>query len=85
MKASGCSVPSPKGTFYVWSRIPRKYAAMTSMEFAQLLLQETGIVCAPGTGFGEYGEGYVRFALVADTKRLKEATRRIKKIMDIEA
>ncbi len=85
MHAAGWNVPSPKATFYVWSRIPMKYAAMTSMEFAQLLLQETGIVCAPGTGFGEYGEGYVRFALVAKAPRLIEAAKRIKKILDIEA
>ncbi len=84
MRAAGWDVPCPKGTFYIWSRIPRKYAAMTSMEFAQLLLKETGIVCAPGTGFGEYGEGYVRFALVADTKRLKEAAKRIKKLLAME-
>ncbi len=85
MRAAGWNVPNPKATFYIWAKIPMKFGALTSMEFAQLMLKETGIVCAPGTGFGEYGEGYVRFALVADIKRLKEAAKRIKKILEIEA
>jgi len=55
------------------------------MEFVSLLIKETGVALAPGTGFGEYGEGYVRFALVKDEEKLIEATKRIKKLLDMEA
>ncbi|MGB2706464.1 MAG: LL-diaminopimelate aminotransferase [Candidatus Omnitrophota bacterium] len=80
----GWDVPLPKATFYVWARIPDKYSALTSMEFVSLLIKETGVVIAPGTGFGEYGEGYVRFALVEDANRLKEAVKRIKRVLEME-
>ncbi len=85
LKNIGWEVPSPKATFYIWARIPDKYSALTSMEFVSLLIKEAGVAIAPGTGFGEYGEGYVRFALVEDEKRLLEAAQRIKKILDMEA
>lgn len=84
LKEAGWAMPMPKATFYVWARIPDKYSALTSMEFVALLIKETGVVIAPGTGFGEYGEGYVRFALVEDTQRIKEAVKRIKRILEME-
>lgn len=80
----GWKVPAPKATFYIWARIPDKYSALTSMEFVSLLIKETGVVIAPGTGFGEYGEGFVRFALVEDTGRIEEAVKRIKRILEME-
>ncbi len=79
----GWKVKRPKATFYIWARIPLKYDALTSMEFAELLVNEAGVVVAPGTGFGEYGEGYIRFALVEDEKRLKIACERIKKVLSM--
>ena len=85
LKDVGWDVPKPKATFYLWARIPDKYSALTSMEFATLLIREVGVVSAPGTGFGEYGEGYVRFALVEDEDRLREAARRIRKVLEMEA
>ncbi len=80
----GWKVPSPRATFYLWARIPDKYSALTSMEFVSLLIREAGVVLAPGTGFGEYGEGFVRFALVEEEARLKEAAGRIKKVLEME-
>ncbi|MFH1045943.1 MAG: LL-diaminopimelate aminotransferase [Candidatus Omnitrophota bacterium] len=77
----GWNVKKPKATFYVWARIPLKYDALTSMEFAELLVNEAGVVAAPGIGFGEYGEGYVRFALIEEEKKLKLACERIKKVL----
>ncbi|NQT00004.1 MAG: LL-diaminopimelate aminotransferase [Candidatus Omnitrophica bacterium] len=77
----GWKVKKPKATFYIWARIPLKFDALTSMEFAELLVNEAGVIVAPGTGFGEYGEGYVRFALVEDEPRLKLALARIKKVL----
>ncbi|MBU0683976.1 MAG: LL-diaminopimelate aminotransferase [Candidatus Omnitrophota bacterium] len=80
----GWEVPKPKATFYLWARIPDKYSALTSMEFVSLLIREVGVVLSPGTGFGEYGEGFVRFALVENEDRLREAVNRIQKVLEME-
>lgn len=84
LRKIGWDMPMPKATFYVWARIPDKYSALTALEFVGLLIRETGVVAAPGTGFGEYGEGYVRFALVEDVSRIKEAVKRIKRVLEME-
>ena len=77
----GWPVAKPKATFYVWAKIPSKFSALTSLEFVTLLMEETGVVCSPGTGFGEFGEGFVRFALVDDVKRLAVAVKRIESVL----
>ncbi len=84
LNSIGWQVEKPKGTFYLWAHIPPKYAALTSLEFATLLVEEAGVVVAPGTGFGEYGEGYVRFALVEKEERIKIAVKRIEKLLKAE-
>ncbi len=81
----GWNVPRPKATFYLWCKIPDKYSALTSNEFVALLIREAGVVASPGTGFGEYGEGYIRFALVEKEERLREAVKRIKKVLEMQA
>ena len=73
----------PKATFYVWAKIPLKFSALTSLEFATLLVQEAGVVVSPGSGFGEYGEGFVRFALVEPEPRLIEAVARIARVLQM--
>lgn len=77
----GWDVPQPKSTFYIWAHLPLKFSTLNSLEFASLLVKEAGVGSAPGTGFGEYGEGYVRFATVQPEARLKEALRRIQKVL----
>ncbi len=77
----GWKIKKPRATFYVWCHIPDPYRALTSMEFTELMLRETGVCVSPGTGFGEYGEGYVRFALVVPEERIKQALERIKKFL----
>jgi len=77
----GWEVKKPRATFYVWARIPLKFSALTSMEFTELLIRETGVAVAPGTGFGEYGEGFVRFAMVVDEERISEALKRIDRLL----
>lgn len=79
----GWKVDRPKATFYIWAHIPLKYSTFSAMEFTNLLLDEAGIAVAPGTGFGEYGEGYVRFALVEKEERLKMAIERLKKMLEL--
>ncbi len=84
LREIGWDVPTPKATFYLWARIPEKYRNLTSMEFVSLLIKEVGIVVSPGTGFGEGGEGYVRFALVEPEDRLIKAVRKIKKVLEMD-
>jgi alanine-synthesizing transaminase len=74
----GWSVPKPKGTMFVWAPIPDPFLAMGSLEFAKMLIQECKVAVSPGIGFGEYGEGYVRFALVENEQRIKQALRSLK-------
>ena len=80
----GWELPLPRATFYVWAKIPLKFSALTSLEFATLLVQEAGVVAAPGSGFGEYGEGFVRFALVEPEARLQEAVKRIARVLAMD-
>lgn len=70
----GWSLEYPKATFYVWVPTPRK---MNSIEFANYVLEKTGIIVTPGVGYGQYGEGYIRIALTVDVPRLKEAIKRL--------
>ncbi|MDR1941542.1 MAG: LL-diaminopimelate aminotransferase [Endomicrobium sp.] len=73
----GWDVKLPKATFYVWAKVPNGY---TSAKAVSKLLDEAAIVCTPGNGMGQSGEGYVRFALTVETTRIKEALERIAKI-----
>lgn len=84
LKDIGWAISKPKATFYVWARIPDKYSALTAMEFASLLIEEAGVVVAPGTGFGDHGEGFIRFAVVENEDRIREAVKRIKYVLEME-
>jgi LL-diaminopimelate aminotransferase len=73
----GWTIPMPEATFYVWAPVPEGY---NSMSFCTYLMEETGIVCTPGVGFGSYGEGFVRMSLTISDDRLEEALNRIKRL-----
>ncbi len=77
----GWEIESPKGTMFVWAKIPDKYIEMGSVEFSKLLINEAQVAVAPGLGFGEYGDDYVRFALIENNMRINQAVRGIKKIL----
>lgn len=77
----GWSVPAPQATMYLWAPIPDKFRKMGSMKFSSLLLKKAEVAVAPGIGFGKYGEGYVRFALVENEQRIRQAVRGIKKVL----
>ena len=77
----GFHIPSPAATMFAWAPIPDQYAHLGSLEFAKLLIQETGVAVAPGVGFGEYGDQYVRLALVENEQRIRQAARNIKKFL----
>jgi alanine-synthesizing transaminase len=74
----GWTVDKPKATMFVWAPIPEPFRPMGSLEFAKLLIQECKVAVSPGIGFGEYGEGYVRFALVENEHRIRQALRGLK-------
>ncbi len=79
LKKAGWDVEKPKATMFLWARIPEDFQHFGSIEFSKLLLTEANVAVAPGVGFGEHGEGYVRFAVVENTKRIRQAVRNIKK------
>jgi alanine-synthesizing transaminase len=66
---------------FVWGEIPEKFKSLGSLEFSKLLLQEAKVAVSPGIGFGEYGNDYVRFALVENEQRIQQAVRGIKKLL----
>ncbi len=73
----GLEFEVPMGAFYFWIKVPKGF---TSKTYTQMLLDKTGVVVAPGNGYGEYGEGYIRISLTISDERLKEAFERIKKL-----
>jgi alanine-synthesizing transaminase len=78
LRAAGWPVDVPKATMYVWAEIPEQYRAMGSLAFAKKLLAEAKVAVSPGIGFGEYGDGYVRFALIENEARTRQAVRGIR-------
>jgi len=78
---AGWQVSPPRGTMFVWARIPGDYAHLGSLEFSKLLLREAGVAVAPGVGFGPSGDGHVRFALVENEARIRQATRGIRRVL----
>ncbi len=77
----GWEVESPKATMFVWSKIPEKYINMGSVEFSKMLINKAQVAVSPGLGFGQYGDEYVRFALIENKMRINQAIRGIRKIM----
>lgn len=74
---AGWDVPRPNATMFVWAPIPAELRSMGSLEFAKMLAQEAHVAVAPGVGFGEAGEGFVRIALVENEQRIRQAARNI--------
>ncbi len=77
----GWNVPRPQATMFVWARIPDQFIEMGSIAFSKLILEKAKVAVSPGIGFGEHGEGYIRFALVENEQRIKQAVRGIKLLM----
>jgi alanine-synthesizing transaminase len=81
LERAGWHIEKPRGTMFVWGRIPERYQQMGSLEFTKLLLEKAKVAVSPGIGFGEYGDEYVRFALVENQHRINQAVRGIRKIL----
>ena len=78
---AGWDIPVPEASMFAWAPIPEAFRHLGSMEFAKRLLSEAGVAVAPGVGFGEEGEGFVRIALVENEQRLRQAARGVKKLL----
>ena len=83
MKRAGWDIPSPPASMFAWAPVPESYREKGSMEFAKQLLIHAKVAVLPGTGFGEYGEGYVRVALVENEHRIRQAARNVKKFLNL--
>ncbi len=82
MKRAGWDIPTPPASMFAWTPLPEQYKAAGSMLFSKLLIEQAGVAVAPGVGFGEYGEGYVRIGLVENEHRIRQAARNVKKFLD---
>lgn len=81
LNAAGWEVSRPQGTMFVWAKLPQKYRELGSLEFTKLLLREAKVAVSPGIGFGEYGDDFVRFALIENQHRSRQAVRGIKDML----
>ena len=77
LERAGWPVDPPRGTMFLWAPVPEKFRHLGSLEFSKLLLEKALVAVSPGIGFGPLGEGYVRFALVENEHRIRQATRAI--------
>jgi alanine-synthesizing transaminase len=78
LRAAGWPVDPPAGSMFAWAPIPERFQHLGSLDFSKLLLTGANVAVAPGTGFGEQGDGFVRFALVENEARTRQAVRNIK-------
>ncbi len=84
LAAAGWDVPSPPASMFAWAPIPPRYRELGSLGFSKLLLRKAGVAVSPGIGFGEYGDGHVRLALVENVQRIRQATRNVKAFLQAE-
>jgi alanine-synthesizing transaminase len=77
----GWPVALPQATMFVWAKIPEQYRKLGSLEFSKLLLNEAKVAVSPGIGFGDYGDGHVRFSLIENEERTRQALRGIRHMM----
>ena len=78
---AGWNIPPPPATMFAWAPVPEPFKALGSVEFAKLLVEKASVAVSPGLGFGEYGEGFIRIALVENEHRIRQAARNIKKFL----
>jgi alanine-synthesizing transaminase len=81
LEQAGWKIEKPLGTMFVWAQLPERFAQLGSLEFSKLLLEGAQVAVAPGVGFGPHGEGAVRFALVENVHRIRQAVRGMKKLL----
>jgi alanine-synthesizing transaminase len=82
LRQAGWIIEPPKATMFAWAEIPDRFRKMGSLNFCKLLIKEAGVAVSPGIGFGEGGDDYVRFALVENEHRIRQATKGIKRVLN---
>ena len=80
--AAGWDIPAPQATMFAWVPIPEKFRHLGSLEFAKLMIEKADVAVSPGIGFGEYGDGYVRLAIVENEQRIRQAARGIRRFFE---
>lgn len=79
---AGWAVPAPEASMFAWAPIPEKFRGLGSLEFSKLLIEKADVAVAPGIGFGEYGDDYVRIALVENEQRIRQAARGVRRFLE---
>ncbi len=79
---AGWTIPEPKATMFAWAPVPEKFAHLGSLEFSKLLIEKADVAVAPGIGFGEYGDNYLRLAVVENEQRIRQAARGVRKFFE---
>lgn len=79
---AGWPIPAPRASMFAWAPLPERFRAMSSLEFSKLLIEKADLAVAPGEGFGEHGEGYLRLALVENEQRIRQAARNLRRFFD---
>jgi len=79
---AGWTIPSPSASMFAWAPIPEPFRALGSLEFSKLLIEKADVAVAPGIGFGEHGDGYVRIALVENEQRIRQAGRNVRRFLE---
>ena len=80
--AAGWDIPVPQATMFAWVPLPEKFRHLGSVEFSKLLIEKADVAVAPGIGFGEHGDGFVRLAIVENEQRIRQAARGIRRFFD---
>jgi alanine-synthesizing transaminase len=79
---AGWEIPPPRASMFAWAPIPSTFESLGSVEFSTLLVEKAEVAVSPGIGFGEYGEGYVRIALVENEQRIRQAARNVRRFLE---
>ncbi|MBN9570805.1 MAG: aminotransferase class I/II-fold pyridoxal phosphate-dependent enzyme, partial [Alphaproteobacteria bacterium] len=85
MARAGWNIPAPPASMFAWAPIPEQFREAGSLEFSKQLLAHAKVAVSPGLGFGEYGEGYVRIALVENEHRIRQAARNVKRFLSLRS
>ncbi|HEX8418029.1 MAG TPA: aminotransferase, partial [Methylobacterium sp.] len=79
---TGWKIPAPSASMFAWVPIPEKFQGLGSLEFSKLLVEKAHVAVAPGIGFGEHGDAYVRIALVENEQRIRQAARNVRRFFE---
>ena len=79
---AGWEIPPPRASMFAWAPLPKAFREMSSMDFATLMVEKSGVAVSPGVGFGEYGEGYIRIAMVENEQRIRQAARGVRRFLE---